>query len=97
MERGERMIIRRNVTFEELKTMHQETAERVEEALSALEVELDAMQNIKWRGSLSSRDTLSEISVTAHNIMLWALELSTAQADLDRINKKRMKIVKGGR
>lgn len=91
------MLIRRYITFDELKVMHQEVVQRVHESTSALEGEMDAMQNIKWRGSLSSRDTLSEISVTAHNIMLWALELSTAQADLDRINKKRMKIVKGGR
>ena len=89
------MLIPRNITFDELKAMHQDAADRVETALSALYDGMDRLCGIDWRASLRDRDTRSKISVWALNVMEWSVELDMAQRDLDRINKKRLKMVGG--
>ena len=89
------MLISRNITFDELKALHQETADRVETALSSLEGAMENLNAVRWLSSLRSRETQNRIASRAYNVMSCALELSQAQDDLDRINKKRLKIVGG--
>ena len=89
------MLIPRNITFDELKAMHQETADRLETALSALEGALENLNAVRWLSSLRNRETQNRIASGAHNVMSCALELGQAQDDLDRINKKRLKMVGG--
>lgn len=89
------MLIPRNITFDELKALHQETADRVETALSALEGAMENLNAVRWLGSLRNRETQNSIASGAHNVMSCALELGQAQDDLDRINKKRLKMVRG--
>ena len=82
------MLIPRNVTFDELKTLHREAADRVETALSALKGELDNLNAVPWLGYLRNRETQKRIASGAYNVMSCALKLGHAQDDLDRINKK---------
>ena len=89
------MLIPRNITFDELKSLHQETADRVDTALSALEGELENLTAVRGLCGLRNRETVSRIASGAYNVMSCALELSQAQDDLDRINKKRLKMVGG--
>lgn len=89
------MLIPRNITFDELKAMHQETADRVETALSSLEGAMENLNAVRWLGSLRDRKTQISIASGAYNVMSCALELGQAQDDLDRINKKRLKMVRG--
>ena len=89
------MLIPRNITFDELKAMHQDAADRVETALSALENGLENLNAARWFYSLRGREAVNRIASGAHNVMSCALELGQAQDDLDRINKKRLKMVGG--
>jgi hypothetical protein len=89
------MLISRSITFDELKILHQKAVDRVETALSDLYDGMDHLCGIDWRASLRDRDTRSEISVWALNVMEWSVELDMAQRDLNRINKKRLKMVGG--
>lgn len=82
------MLISRSITFDELKALHQETADRVETALSALEGAMGNLNVVRCICSLRNRETANRIASGAHNVMSCALELGQAQDDLDRINKK---------
>ena len=88
------MLISRNITFDELKALHQETADRVETALSALGGAMEDLDTVRALGSLRNRATQSKIACGAHNVMSCALELGQAQDDLDRINRKLSKIAR---
>lgn len=89
------MLISRNITFDELKALHRETADRVETALSALEGAMENLNAVRWLSSLRNRETQNSIASGAHNVMSCVLELGQAQDDLDRINKKRLKMARG--
>ena len=86
------MLIPRNITFDELKAMHQDAADRVETALSALKDAMENLNDVRWLSSLRDRETQNRIAIGAHNVMSCALQLGKAQDDLDRINKKRLKM-----
>lgn len=90
-------MIPRNITFDELKAMHQDAADRVETALSALEGAMENLNAVRWLSSLRNRETQNRIASGAHNVMSCALELGQAQDDLDRINRKRLEIAGGGK
>lgn len=88
------MIIPRNITFEQLNVLHETTAQEYNSFLDSLRDNLDALNNADWRGNLRSREVMTEIAALSGNIVSDVLDVMELQKKLDRLNNKRVKMLK---
>lgn len=88
------MIIPRNINFEQLNVLYETTAREYNSSLDSLRDNLDALNHAEWRGNLRSREVMTEIAALSGNIVSDVLDVMDLQKKLDRLNNKRVKMLK---